>query len=356
MRYCRRCVLPEGFPGADLDATGVCAYCRREAASEAGRERRQETLRGRFRALCDEDRGSRPYDCLMAWSGGKDSSYTLALLRREYGLRVLAYTFDNGFVAPQAIENMRQVADRLGVDHVTVRPRFDLLRTVFAGTVQRDVYGAKALTRASAICNACMGLAKGIGLQLALWHRVPMIVYGWSPGQAPLSSALFRRPLGLYRRMVDALVEPLARLAGDEVRAYFPSAADWEGCGDPPHDVAPLLFHPYDEDSILSSVADLGWRRPADTDPNSSNCLLNAFGNAVHRARHGFHPYALELANLVRLGSLPREEALTRLEAAEDANLVAMVCDRLGVAPSTIAGDVALPGPAEPCDRRETVS
>jgi len=333
MRTCQRCVLPASFPGADLDADGVCAYCRRDRATEASRERQREGLRARFRALCSEHRGRGPYDCLLAWSGGKDSTYTLSLLRRRYGLRVLAYTFDNGFVAPQAMENMRRISEALGVDHVIVRPRFDLLRVLFFRAAERpEAFSLKALTRASGVCNACMGMAKGVGLQLALRHAVPIIAYGWSPGQAPVSSALFRRSAGMYRPMVDALMEPLQRLADDDVSPYFPAVDDWERVEVPPLDVAPLLFCRYDEAEIADEIGALGWRRPPDTDPNSSNCLLNAYGNAMHRARFGFHPYALELANLVRLGVMARHEALARLEEPEDPAVVAMVRLRLGVA------------------------
>ncbi len=354
MRYCQRCVLPETFPGAELDSNGVCAHCRRDRATEAERERRRASMRERFQALCDEHRGRQPYDCLLAWSGGKDSTYTLALLRRRYGLRVLAYTFDNGFVAARALENMRHVAESLGVDHVIIRPRFDLLRTIFRRAAERpDAYNMKALTRASGVCNACMGLAKGVGLQLALRHRAPIIAYGWSPGQAPLASALFMRPSGMYRPMVAALVEPLRRLADDDVSPYFPAEDDWGRVETPPCDVAPLLFCPYDEAEIADAIASLGWRRPPDTDPNSSNCLLNAYGNAVHRARYGFHPYALELANLVRLGIMAREEALVRLETPEDSAVVAMVRDRLGVAcSSATSGAAASPQAIEPIEGR----
>ena len=38
--------------------------------------------------------------CLLGFSGGKDSSYTLWQLRERYGLRVLAVTLDNGFISP----------------------------------------------------------------------------------------------------------------------------------------------------------------------------------------------------------------------------------------------------------------
>ena len=63
---------------------------------------------------------------------------------------------------------MRVVAEKLGVDHVIVKPRFDLLRQLFLASTQPGMYPPQALERASGICNTCMGLAKGIGLRLAL--------------------------------------------------------------------------------------------------------------------------------------------------------------------------------------------
>ena len=62
------------------------------------------------------------------------------------------------------------VAENLGVDHIIVKPRFDLLRAIFVASTGSGMYPPRALERASAICNSCMGLAKGIGLRLARAH------------------------------------------------------------------------------------------------------------------------------------------------------------------------------------------
>jgi len=35
-----------------------------------------------------------------------------------------------------------------------------------------------------------------------------------------------------------------------------------------------LAFLDYDEETALRSIEPLGWERPQDTDPNSTNCLL----------------------------------------------------------------------------------
>jgi len=45
----------------------------------------------------------------------------------------------------------------------------------------------------------------------------------------------------------------------------------------------------------------------------------------------GYHPYVLELANLVREGHLSREEALARVETLENPRMVELVRVRLGI-------------------------
>ena len=127
MKRCTRCVLPETFPGIRFDDAGVCQFCRHAPPPER-RTAQREQLRARFESFANEVRTTSGYHCLMSWSGGKDSTYTLWLMRHVYGLRVLAFTFDNAFVSPVAMDNMRGVADKLGVDHVIVRPSFELLQ------------------------------------------------------------------------------------------------------------------------------------------------------------------------------------------------------------------------------------
>ena len=50
----------------------------------------------------------------------------------------------------------------------------------------------------------------------------------------------------------------------------------------------------------------------------------------MHKEQFGFHPYAFELAGLVRQGALDRQEAIARLSEPEDEAMVEMVKRRLG--------------------------
>ena len=123
---------------------------------------------------------------VMAFSGGKDSTYTLWLLGQVWGLRVLAVTVDNGFVAAGALDNMRRVTETLGTDHVLVRPNPKALRALFRASAERDIHPAKALERASSVCSSCIAVIKGLALKIALEAEAPFIGWGWSPGQAPI--------------------------------------------------------------------------------------------------------------------------------------------------------------------------
>ena len=58
---------------------------------------------------------------------------------------------------------------------------------------------------------------------------------------------------------------------------------------------------------------------------------MNAFANQVHRQQHGFHPYAFEVAGLVRMGVMSREEGLARLGKSGDEGVIQAVKSKLGL-------------------------
>jgi hypothetical protein len=334
-RLCTRCVLPETFPGIKFDADGVCNYCHRALTEEKAAAHR-ESARLKFEQILNDVRGKGTYDVLVGWSGGKDSTYILARMVQEFNCRVLAFTFDNGFVSKQAFRNMEKISDTLGVDHLIYKARLDVLKTVFnASAVGDELYPKSALGRASNICTSCMGLAKGIALRICIEKNIPMTAFGWTPGQVPLAAGIFKSNPAMIRKMQELSAAPLRRLVGDAVRPYFLEEEHYERPERFPYNIAPFAFMEYDEETIYDYVASLGWVRPKDTDANSTNCLLNSYGIHVHLEQSGFHPYVAELAGMVREGRMTREEALARIHLMPNPNVVNFVTDRLGV-PSII--------------------
>jgi len=330
MKHCTRCVLPENFPTIDFDENGLCNYCR-TFEKEKNPEELKTRHRQKFERLLETNRGKKDYDVLMAYSGGKDSTYTLDIFKNHFGLRVLALSFDHGFMSPYAMRNINTVVERLGIDHIVFKPNFELMKKLFALSVTGNLYSKKSLERASTICSSCMNLVKFIALKLSLEKEIPFIGYGWSPGQAPVQSSVMKNSAAFAKATQKVLYDPLHEKLGDSINPYFLSDEDFNAAEKFPYNIHPLAFLEYDEEKIYSRIRELGWQPPQDTDPNSTNCLMNAFANQVHQQQHGFHPYAFEVAGLVRMGVMSRDEGLARLNKAGDETVIQAVKSKLGL-------------------------
>ena len=331
MSICSRCVLPDTFPGISFDDQGVCNYCRNMPVPDSDEK---QAYRKKFEDLLENRRTSDSFDVLLAYSGGKDSTYTLYLLTKKFSLKVLAFVFDNGFISEQAMKNIKHMTDTLGAACTVFRPPFHLMQKVFGLAAGHDIYSPKTLDRASSICTTCIGMVKAMILKTALSYRIPLVAFGWSPGQAPISSAIMQTNPRLQRFSHRSVRDPLIDLAGAEVRPFFLSDGDL--AVDPsrwPVNIHPLAFMEYDEDAIVETISSLGWVKPLDTDPNSTNCLLNALANHLHRKRFKFHPYAWEIAGIVRSGCMDRDQGFAKVNQEEDRNMVNYAARILGIDP-----------------------
>ena len=125
MRHCARCLTPDTRPRVQFDAGGVCNACLNADAKRRidWDARRREFLDyvARWRAKTG------PYDCVVPWSGGKDSSYIAHRLKFEFGLNPLLVTFSPLLPNELGIANREQLL-RLGFDHVMVRPNQKVAR------------------------------------------------------------------------------------------------------------------------------------------------------------------------------------------------------------------------------------
>lgn len=329
MKRCKNCVLPETFPGIAFDTNGLCNYCR-DYKGHKHLSIEKEKYRKKFEKLLNQHKNQDDYDCLIAYSGGKDSTYTLYLLKHELKLKILTLTFDNGFISPMAQSNINIVIENLGVDHIQFKPRFDLLKKIFIESSKSDLYPPKSLERASSICTSCMGLVKFISLKLALEKQIPFIIYGWSPGQAPITSSIFKNNPEIIKKMQSVIEKPLHQIGGDSIKNYFLDEADFnDNKNHFPYNISPLAFLDYNKVKIYRTISKLSWKKPEDTDENSTNCTLNSYAIYIHKNRFGFHPYAFELAKLVREGYIRREDAIKELTSEVNSKTLEYVRKKL---------------------------
>jgi len=322
---CQKCVLTDKFPRISFDENGVCNFCRssKKADDQTDLKKKYEE---KFKALISEYKGKGTYDCLVAFSGGKDSTYTLHLLKNNYHLNILSFSFDNWFQSKRAAQNIRNVVQHLNLDHITILPSFDTFKKILHTAISsHDLYSAKSLERASAICTTCLSLIRFIGFKIAVEKNIPFLIFGLSPGQAPIATSVFKTNAGMIKNMQKLTFKILHSKIGDSIKPYFLEDKHFEKSDSFPISINPLAFSEYNEEVILSIANNMGWIKPDDTDPNSTNCLLNAFANQVHIEKFGYNPYAIEIAELVRIGYMSREDGIKRLEEPPSQDQVAMI-------------------------------
>jgi len=114
LRRCTKCVLPETMPFIKFDNMGVCNYCNNYTKIEQFGE---ENLRKMLEPFRKKD-GSP--DCLVTFSGGRDSSFGLHYIKKVLGLNPITYTYDWGMITDLGRRNQMRMCGNLGVEQILV--------------------------------------------------------------------------------------------------------------------------------------------------------------------------------------------------------------------------------------------
>ncbi len=203
---CSRCILTDSFPGIRFDDQGVCNYCHawEKKWKNFDYQAAERELSGIFE---NAKRKKRTYDCLVPYSGGRDSSYVLYLCKEKYGLKPLAVTFNNLFMSEYALKNIFSSVPRLGVDHIMVSFRPDQLKKFYRAMILRG----------GEFCSIC---TSGINYVTTLYQRkfdIPLVLSGvssrvdeQSPFEVTSTHPVYVRKVlleaGFSREDIDALL------------------------------------------------------------------------------------------------------------------------------------------------------
>ncbi len=321
--HCIKCGLPSNYPNAALDSDGICKVCRVFEQKESMVKKYFDTSGGlkklAKRIIADR---SGDYDCIVLFSGGKDSTYMLCKLV-ELGLRPLAFTLDNGFISQGAKANIARVVEHLHVDHT------------YGQTAHMNQIFTDSLERHSNVCNGCFKTIYTLSTQLARRKGIKYIITGLSKGQ------LFET------RLVDMFEDDI--FSAEQIDNYIDAARKaYHRMDDAVSHCLDVEIFKTDDvfrelefidffrycDSTLADIYDylanrVPWIRPADTG-RSTNCLINDVGIYVHRKERGYHNYALPYSWDVRLGHKDRSAALEELDDEIDTERVESILNTLG--------------------------
>ncbi len=166
LKRCTRCVIPETHETIVFDEEGVCNICRQHEFKQTAidwnaKKRELDELIAAYRDKYD-------YDCIIPFSGGKDSTWTLYYLVKEYGIKPLVVRFDHGFLRPNVQENTLRVLRKLGVDFHHFTPNWKVVQKLML----------QAFLEKGDFCWHCHTGIFAYPMWVAIRYNVPLVFWG----------------------------------------------------------------------------------------------------------------------------------------------------------------------------------
>lgn len=119
---CSRCVLPHTMPFIRFDRQGVCNYC--HSYKPRNKPKPVEELFN----LVEPYRRQHGNDCVVPFSGGRDSCYGLHLIVKELQMKPITYTYDWGMVTDLGRRNISRMSAAMGVENIIIADDISLKR------------------------------------------------------------------------------------------------------------------------------------------------------------------------------------------------------------------------------------
>ncbi len=318
LRRCTRCVLPETMPFINFDADGVCNYCRSYKPRNVPRSTDE------IFDLVEPYRRQMGNDCIVPFSGGRDSCYGLHLIVNELKMQPVTYTYDWGMVTDLGRRNISRLCADLGVENIIIaddiaKKRRNIKMNLKAWLRSPDLGMVSILTAGDKhFFRHVESVKKQTGIKLNLWGVNPLEVthfkagflgvppdfeekrvynHGWQKQlnyQKLRFKAMLKSPGYFNRSLWDTL-------SGEYYRS-FTQKEDY--------------FHIYDywrwDEKKIDAVLDMyNWEKAPDTKTTwRIGDGTAAFYNYIYYTVAGFTEHDTFRSNQIREGDLTREEAL----------------------------------------------
>ncbi|MCX5905394.1 MAG: asparagine synthase, partial [Proteobacteria bacterium] len=125
----------------------------------------QENLEAVFyNLLAEGHRSDAAYDCLVLFSGGKDSTYMAHMLKLARGGRVCLFSVDNGFEAKSHFDFLKAGATKLKMDLYLYQPPFEEFVTYYNFLLTEDLLKS---FDSNPLCFFCARYFMALGLEFA---------------------------------------------------------------------------------------------------------------------------------------------------------------------------------------------
>ena len=318
LRRCSKCILPETMPFIEFDAAGVCNFCHNYQTRNHPRP--VEELFG----LVEPYRRAQTNDCIVPFSGGRDSCYGLHLIVNELKMRPVTYTYDWGMVTDLGRRNISRMCAELGVENIIVaadiaKKRANIaknlkawLRSPHLGMISVLTAGDKHFFR------HIETVKEQTGISLNLWGVNPLEVTHFKAGFLGVPPDFAEERVYSHGAMKQLRYQKLRFRAMLESPRYFNaslwdtlSGEYWRSFANKSDYFHIFDYWRWDERAIEKTLDDYGWERAPDTNTTwRIGDGTAAFYNYVYYLVAGFTEHDTFRSNQIREGELSRDSAL----------------------------------------------
>ena len=287
------------YPGFSLDKRNECNYCKRW-------ERKWEHLdfaeqAGLLERLLNKHRGkSKPYDCLVGLSGGKDSCYAAYVLKK-HGMKPLGCTFDNGFLTETALDNINNTVKALSIGHVFVHYDADFLSELYR----------QCLLAAGEFCSVYNTGIKSTLYRTAKSYGIDLVVSGQSTRtEANSPKEYYTASSGYFHNVMKTAFSK--KEIGSFVYVSQLKRVCWHLRHSPFYLQLPSYMR-WKEEEFIKEIADhLGWE--GSFGEQHTDCRMSDAKEYLKFKKFEVTELTAKLSSLIRDKQISRKKALELLE------------------------------------------
>ncbi|MCC7250961.1 N-acetyl sugar amidotransferase [Hyphomicrobium sp.] len=323
MKSCSRCVMPETAETLGFNDKGVCSVCQQVEFKQTAIDWAAKAVE--FDSILDSVRGKYAYDCIVPFSGGKDSTFTLWHLVKKKKLKPLVVRFDHGFMRPTLLENNHRTFRTLGVDVLSFTPNWQIVRKLML----------EALRRRGDFCWHCHTGIFAYPMWIAVEKKVPLVIWG-EPSSEYSSFYGYEEEEEVDERRFNTIAnlginaEDMLGMLDNSVSDYPVTARDLKPYTYPPLEELRQLrlrsvclgsYIPWDvKEQVAIIKSELGWKGdevegvPPEYDYEKIECFMQGVRDYIKFLKRGFGR-TTHLASIdIRNGRLTREEGEALVE------------------------------------------
>lgn len=173
--FCKKCVMPNTRPSIQFDENGVCEACnnyeKKEHTDWNKRYKELEEFCYKYRG-CNGD----GYDCAIAVSGGKDSTFQVYVMKELMGMNPLLISVDNWSWTKTGKANKANISEAFGCDILT----FSLNKKVGKKMLLKGLkkLGSPTWYMDAAIYSVPVNMCMKMGIELLVYGENVNYEYG----------------------------------------------------------------------------------------------------------------------------------------------------------------------------------